>query len=55
MLKEVLDDNTLSNAHVFEWHKRFSELCEEVEVDERLGLFVTARNVNQSIKTKIMN
>jgi hypothetical protein len=34
MLREVYEENTLSRAHVFEWHKKFSVGREDVEDDE---------------------
>lgn len=35
MLDYVFGDNTISRAHVFDFHKRFSEGSEEVGDDER--------------------
>jgi hypothetical protein len=37
LLHEVYGGNTLSRAHVFEWHKRFSEGREDVEANEQPG------------------
>lgn len=33
MLKEVIDDDAMSDAGVFEWHKQFLKHSEEVEDD----------------------
>ena len=33
LLKNVYGDNLMSHSCVFEWHKRFSEVQEEVEDD----------------------
>lgn len=33
MLSEVYDEECLSRARVFEWHKRFSSVREDVEDD----------------------
>ena len=33
LLKKVYGDNLMSRAHVFEWHKRFSDGRKEVEDD----------------------
>jgi hypothetical protein len=50
MLQEAYRENSLSRAHVFEWHKRFSEGREDVEGDEQSGYLVmmkTDENVDK--------
>ncbi|GFV03357.1 hypothetical protein TNCV_4019541 [Trichonephila clavipes] len=37
MLAEAYGDETLSNTHVFEWYKRFSERRVSAEDDEPAG------------------
>ncbi|GFV89708.1 hypothetical protein TNCV_827001 [Trichonephila clavipes] len=37
MLTEAYGNETLSPAHLFEWHKRFSGGRDSVEVDEHAG------------------
>jgi len=34
LLSEAYEENSLSTAHVFEWHKTFTERREDVEDDE---------------------
>lgn len=43
LLNKVFDDNFMSRAHIFEWHRRFSEGRKEVDDDERPDRPVTAR------------
>jgi hypothetical protein len=37
LLKEVYGDNAISCTRVFEWHKQFMEVREEMEDDDRSG------------------
>lgn len=43
MLKDVLGDNVMSHAQVYEWHKQFSEDREEAKDDKHPGQSVIAR------------
>jgi len=43
LLCEAYGENALSRAHVFEWHKRFSEGREDVEHDKQCGYLATMK------------
>ena len=43
LLQQVYKEETMSRAHVFEWHKRFREGREECEDDQSSGKPVTSR------------
>jgi len=45
MLSEIYEEECLSRARVFEWHKRFCSAREDVEDDDRLGCSVTSVTV----------
>ena len=56
MLQQVYREETMSRTRAFEWHKRFKEGREEVEVDPRSGRPSTSRTadnierVNQMVR-----
>jgi 3'-phosphoadenosine 5'-phosphosulfate sulfotransferase len=57
LLREVYQEDTLSRARVFEWHKRFLGGREDVEDDERSGRPVTMKtdkNV-EKVRTLVRN
>jgi len=43
LFQEVYGDKTMSRARVFEWHKRFQERREDIEVDSKSGRPSTSR------------
>ena len=43
LLQEVYGDDTMSRTRLFEWHRRFKEVREEVEDDHRSGRPSTSR------------
>ena len=49
VLREVYGKDALSRAHVFAWHKRFSEGIEDVEDEEELNIDEeTVRHIRNS-------
>jgi hypothetical protein len=57
LLRGVYGEDTLSRAHVFEWHRRFLGKREDVEDDERPGRPVTMttdENVDK-VRTLVRN
>jgi hypothetical protein len=49
MLTEAYGADCVSRARVFEWHKRFSDGCEDVEDDERPGRPCTSKT-NENVE-----
>ena len=43
LLQEVYGDDTMSRTRLFEWHRRFKEVREEVEDDHTSGKPCTSR------------
>jgi len=43
LLHEVYGDDTMSRSRGFEWHKRFQERREGIEVDSKSGRLSTSR------------
>jgi hypothetical protein len=54
LLREVNGEDTLSRAHVFEWHRRFLGEREVVEDDKRPGHPVTMKTDKNVDKVRIL-